>query len=311
MAERLLEGRVAVVTGAGRSIGKAVARLMAEHGAKVVVNDLGVSVDGTDPSSGPADETVAEIGEAGGTAVANHESVADHRGAARIIQTALDSFGRLDILVNPAGILRDRMVFNMTKEEWDEVIAVHLKGHFNLVQPASAIMRQQRSGRIITFSSTSGLWGNSGQANYGAAKDGVAGLTRVVARDLGRYGVTCNCITPSAETRMTQSVPDAARELRAQAGTAAASAATPLHLARPPEAIAPMAVWLASDEASDINGQVFYVSGGLIGLMSHPAAGRTITKPGDERWTVEELAAVFPTSLGMDLPNPAPARPAE
>ena len=309
MAERLLEGRVAVVTGAGRSIGKGVARLMAEHGAKVVVNDLGVAVDGTDPSSGPADETVAEIGEAGGTAVASHESVADHQGAARIIQMALDSFGRLDILVNPAGILRDRMVFNMTKEEWDAVIAVHLKGHFNLVQPASAVMREQRSGRIITFSSTSGLWGSSGQANYGAANDGVAGLTRVVARDLGRYGVTCNCIAPSAETRMTGSVPEAAHELRAEAGIAAAG--MPAHLPRPPEAIAPMAVWLASDAASDINGQVFYVGGGLIGLMSHPAAGRTITKPGGERWTVEELAAVFPASLGMDLPNPAPARPAE
>ncbi|MCH8848918.1 MAG: SDR family oxidoreductase [Chloroflexi bacterium] len=305
MAERLLEGRVAIVTGAGRSIGKGIARLMAEHGAKVVVNDLGVAVDGSGPARGPADETAAEIREAGGEAVASYDSVAEHAGAGRIVQAALDSFGRLDILVNPAGILRDRMVFNMSKEEWDVVIAVHLKGHFNLIQPASVIMRKQRSGRIITFSSTSGLWGNSGQANYGAAKDGVAGLTRVVARDLGRYGVTCNAIVPSAETRMTASVPEASRELRASAGIAAA----PAPLARPPEAIAPVAVWLASDAASDINGQVFYVSGGLVGLMSHPAAGRTITKPGDERWTVEELAAVFPTSLGMDLPNPAPARP--
>ena len=305
MAERLLEGRVAVVTGAGRSIGKAIARLMAEHGAKVVVNDLGVAVDGSGPARGPADETAAEIREAGGEAIASYDSVADHAAAARIVQTALDSFGRLDILVNPAGILRDRMVFNMSKEEWDDVIAVHLKGHFNLIQPASVIMRKQRSGRIITFSSTSGLWGNSGQANYGAAKDGVAGLTRVVARDLGRYGVTCNCITPSAETRMTASVPEAAGEARARAGIPAA----PAPLARPPEAVAPVAVWLASEAASNINGQVFYVSGGLVGLMSHPAAGRTITKPGDERWTVEELAAVFPASLGLDLPNPAPARP--
>ncbi len=309
MAERLLEGQVAVVTGAGRSIGKGIARLMAEHGAKVVVNDLGVAVDGSGPGRGPADETAAEIREAGGEAVASYDSVAEYAGAGRIIRTALDSFGRLDILVNPAGILRDRMVFNMSKQEWDDVIAVHLKGHFNLVQPASVIMRKQRSGRIITCSSTSGLWGNSGQANYGAAKDGVAGLTRVVARDLGRYGVTCNCITPSAETRMTASVPEAAGEARARSGIATASTATPPQLARPPEAIAPMAVWLASDEASNINGQIFYVSGGLVALMSHPAAGRTITKPGDERWTVEELAAVFPTSLGMDLPNPAPARP--
>ena len=286
MAECLLEGRVAIVTGAGRSIGKGIARLMAEHGAKVVVNDLGVAVDGSGPARGPADETAAEIREAGGEAVASYDSVAEHAGAGRIIQAALDAFGRLDILVNPAGILRDRMVFNMSKEEWDDVIAVHLKGHFNLVQPASVIMRKQRSGRIITFSSTSGLWGNSGQANYGAAKDGVAGLTRVVARDLGRYGVTCNAIAPSAETL-------------APGG--------PAHLA---EAVAAMAVWLASEAASDVNGQVFSVDGGLVGLVSHPSAGRTITKPGAERWTVEELAALFPATLGMDLPNPAPARPA-
>jgi NAD(P)-dependent dehydrogenase (short-subunit alcohol dehydrogenase family) len=311
MAEKLLEGKVALVTGAGRNIGKGVAKLMAEHGAKIVVNDLGVSLDGSDPTAGPADETVAEIGEGGGTAIANHDSVASSEGAERMVRTALDEFGRLDILVNPAGILRDRMVFNMSREEWDAVIAVHLKGHFNLVSRAAAIMRRQRGGRIVTFSSTSGLWGNSGQANYGAAKDAIAGLTRVVARDLGRYGVTCNCITPSAETRMTQSVPDSARQLRAQIGIAAASAAAPKQLRRPAEAIAPMAVWLASEDAANINGQIFYVSGGLIGLMSQPAPGRTITKPGDERWTVEELAAVFPSSLGMDLPNPAPARPVE
>ena len=311
MAERLLEGKVAVVTGAGRNIGKGIARLMAEHGARVVVNDLGVAIDGSQPSAGPADETVAEIGEAGGTAVASHDSVADSDGAERIIQAAIENFGRLDILVNPAGILRDRMVFTMSREEWDDVIAVHLKGHYNLVHRAARIMREQRSGRIVTFSSTSGLYGNSGQANYGAAKDGIAGLTRVVARDLGQYGITCNCITPSAETRMTQSVPQASRELRAQMGISSASAASPKQLRRPAEAIAPMAVWLASEEASHVNGHIFYVSGGLIGVMSQPAPGRTITKPGDDRWTVEELAAVFPSSLGMDLPNPAPPRPPE
>lgn len=308
MTDRLLEGRVALVTGAGRNIGKGVAKLMAEHGAKIIVNDLGVELDGSAPSAGPADETVAEIGEGGGTAIASHDSVADTDGAGRIVQTAMDAFGRLDILVNPAGILRDRMVFNMTQEEWDTVIAVHLKGHFNLVSRAAKIMRQQRSGRIITFSSTSGLWGNSGQANYGAAKDGVAGLTRVVARDLGQYGVTVNSIVPSAETRMTQSVPEESRQLRAQMGIAAASAASPKRLARPADAIAPVTVWLASDAAADVNGQFFYVSGGLVSLMSQPTPGRTITKPGDEPWAVDEIAAIFPSSLGMDLPNPAPPR---
>ena len=172
----------------------------------------------------------------------------------------------------------------MGREAWDEVIAVHLKSHFSLIRPASALMREQRSGRIIAFSSTAGLWGTIRHAGYGAATDGVAGLTRVVARDLGRYGVTANCIAP-------------------------AEAPAPQPPSGGAEAVAPVAVWLASDAASDINGQVFYVGGGLVGLMSHPAAGRTITKPGSERWTVEELAAVFPTSLGMDLPNPAPTRP--
>ena len=305
--EKLLEGQVALVTGAGRNIGKGIAKLMAEHGASIVVNDLGVALNGSNPSGGPADETVAEIGEGGGHAVANHDSVADPDGAERMVQAALDNFGRLDILVNPAGILRDRMVFNMSQEEWDSVIAVHLKGHFNLISRVSRVMREQRSGRIITFSSTSGIWGNSGQANYGAAKDGIAGLTRVVARDLGQYGVTCNAIVPSAETRMTQSVPDSARALRAQMGIAAASAVAPKHLARPAEAIAPVTVWLASDEAAHVNGQLFYVSGGLVSLVSQPAPGRTVTKPGDERWTVEEIAAVFPATLGMDMPNPAPA----
>ena len=158
------------------------------------------------------------------------------------------------------------------------------------------------------FSSTSGLWGNSGQANYGAAKDGITGLTRVAARDLGQYGITCNAIAPSAETRMTQSVPDSARELRAQPGIASASFASAKPWPRPPEAIAPVVVWLCSEDAKDVNGQVFYISGGLVGLMSQPAPGRSITKAGQDGWTVEELAQVFPSTLQMDLPNPAPSQ---
>ncbi len=308
MPEQMLAGKVALVTGGGRGVGKGIAALLAAYGADVVVNDLGVSLAGGEPSSGPADEVVSEIGEGGGRAIANYQSIADFDSAGRIVQSVIDEFGRIDILVNPAGILRDRMVFNMTKDEWDAVIAVHLKGHFNLIRHVSPLMRAQRSGRIIAFTSTSGLWGNSGQANYGAAKDGVAGLVRVAARDLGQYGVTCNAISPSADTRMTQSVPDEARELRAQSGIASASFAAPAPRPRPPEAIAPVVVWLCSDDAADVNGQIFYVSGGLVGLMSHPAPGRAIVKPGPDRWSVAELAQIFPSTLGMDLPNPAPAR---
>ncbi|MCH7522933.1 MAG: SDR family NAD(P)-dependent oxidoreductase, partial [Chloroflexi bacterium] len=203
----LLEGKVAIVTGAGRGIGKALALQMAEEGASVVVNDAGVGPDGVGHDNGPAEQVVAEIKDKGLTAVANYDSVATMDGGDSIIKTALDSFGRLDILVNNAGILRDRMIFNMSEQEWDDVIAVHLKGHFACIKPAAVLMRQQRYGRIINFSSESGLWGNAGQANYGAAKSGIAGLTRVVARDMGRYGVTCNAIAPRAMTRLTATIP--------------------------------------------------------------------------------------------------------
>ena len=193
----LLEDKVAIVTGSGRGVGKGVAQLMAEEGAKVVVVDPGVNVDGSGFDQSIAEQVVAEIRESGGQAVACMESVATMSGGERIVQTAIDNFGKLDIVVTCAGILRDRMVFNMTEQEWDDVIAVHLKGTFSVVKHACILFRQQRSGRVITFSSTSGLYGNSGQANYGAAKDGIAGFTRVVARDMGRYGVTANAISPA------------------------------------------------------------------------------------------------------------------
>ena len=308
-----LEGRVAVVTGGGRGIGRGVALLLAEEGARVVVNDYGVAVDGSQPSSGPAQEVADEIKAKGGEAVANFDSVATMEGGENIIRTALDSFGRLDILVNVAGILRDRMIFNMTEPEWDDVIAVHLKGHFATTKPAAILMRQQRSGRIINFSSTSGLIGNPGQANYGAAKSGVAGFSRVVARDLGRYGVTCNYIAPSAATRMTETVSQASRELRARAGIqSASSTATPPQAAPPlvlrdPEYVAPMTVFLATDAAWNINGQGFGVGGGTISLLHQPLPFRTMFKPG--MWTLDELERDVPTILMAGIPNPAPPPP--
>jgi NAD(P)-dependent dehydrogenase (short-subunit alcohol dehydrogenase family) len=221
-----LQNKVAVVTGAGRGIGRGIALLMAAEGAAVVVNDLGVNVDGRGQDTSAADETVATITAAGGRAVANHESVADFAAAERIIDTAVQRFGRIDILVNNAGILRDRMIFNMSEEDFDSVVAVHLKGTFNCSRHAAVRMREQKSGRIISMSSTSGLYGNTGQANYGAAKDGIAGFTRVVSRDLGRYGITVNAIAPAAATRMTATVGDAARR-RARARESPAWAPRP------------------------------------------------------------------------------------
>ena len=295
----IVQDRVAVVTGGGRGIGRAICLLLAEEGAKVVVNDPGVAVDGTGFDQRPADEVVEEIRRRGGVAVANYDSVATMEGGERIIRTAIDNFGRIDILVCCAGILRDRMIFNMTEEEWDEVIRVHLKGHFTVMKPASVLMRQQRYGRIITFTSTSGLIGNAGQANYGAAKSGIAGLTRVAALDLGRYGITVNSIAPAANTRMTATIPDRARQLRQQMGTGASAllgeSDHPAVTRRDPEDIAPMVVYLASEEAGWINGQVFFVSGGTIALMAQPRPGRTIYKPG--RWTIDELRVFVPARL--------------
>ena len=265
----LLQDKVAIVTGSGRGIGRGIAMLMAQEGAKVVVVDPGVNVDGTGVDHSLAEGVVSEIRQAGGTAVACLESVATMDGGEQIVQTAVENFGKLDIVVTCAGILRDRMVFNMTEQEWDDVIAVHLKGTFTVVKHACILFRQQRSGKIVTFTSVSGLYGNSGQANYGAAKDGIAGLTRVLARDMGRYGVTANSISPGANTRMTGTVPDEARALRAARGIGGSAGPAP-QLRGEGEDIAPFVTWLASDEASHVNGHVFHVNEGLVSLMNNP-----------------------------------------
>ncbi len=302
-----LQGKAAVVTGAGRGIGRAIAELLAIEGAAVVVNDLGTAVDGAGASAGVADEVVDAIRRRGGRAVANHDSVADFQAAERMIATAVKEFGSIDILVNNAGILRDRMLFNMTEAEWDDVIAVHLKGTFNCTRHAAAHMRQQRRGRIISISSTSGVYGFSGQANYGAAKDGIAGLVRVAARDVGRYGITVNAVCPGAMTRMAQTVPQGAKEMRSARGlsTWVGERAFPLlHFGS--ENVAPFVAYLATDGTGHINGQTFLVMAGMVALLGYPAPVRTIHKDG--RWTPEEIATIFPHTLGLDLVNPAPAK---
>ena len=286
-----LEGKVAIVTGAGRGIGRGIAKLMAEEGASVVVCDLGGNVDGTGQDVSVAQQVVNEITEAGGKAVACTESVVTMDGGEQIVQTAIDHFGRLDIVVTCAGILRDRMVFNMTEQEWDDVIAVHLKGTFTVVKNACILFRQQRSGRVITFSSESGLVGNSGQANYGAAKSGIAGFTKVVAKDMGRYGVTANAIAPRATTRMIGSIPDTAAEIRARGGVASISDSSGDDNIRDldPDAVAPFVCYLASDYAANVNGQTFLVYGDTISLVSQPRPERAIwTEEG--HWDMDDLS---------------------
>ena len=294
---KVLEGKVAVVTGAGRGIGRGVAMALAAAGAKVVVNDFGGAADGTGGDAAPASLVVNEIKAQGGQGVANFDSVADPDGAEKIIQTAVNNFGRIDILINNAGILRDRMVFNMTNEEWDIVQKVHMYGHFYCTRSATKFMRQQKWGRIVNTSSSAGLGETFGQANYGAAKEGIVGLTRQVARDMGRYGVTCNAIRPSAATRLTMTP-----ELKEAWKKAGQNDLIDRLEALNPEDVAPLIVFLCTDAASNINGRTFAVGGGEISLYSEPIKERTIFKLG--RWTIEELLAIGPNTIGKDLINP-------
>ncbi|MDZ7729417.1 MAG: SDR family NAD(P)-dependent oxidoreductase [Dehalococcoidia bacterium] len=306
MAGRL-DGKVAIVTGAGRGIGRGEALLLAQEGARVIVNDFGGTADGEGGDQTPAEEVVEEIKKLGGEAVPNYGNVASMEDGEAMVQQAVDTYGRLDILVNNAGILRDRIIFNMTEQEWDAVIAVHLKGHFTVTRYAAMLFRQQRGGRIINTGSESGL-GNLGQANYAAAKEGIVGLTRTLALDLGKYGVTANAIRPRAATRLTMSPEmEEARKRREQqggGGTAAEDAISRIEQMRP-ELVAPLVVTLCLDEAENVNGRDFIVGGEEISLLSLPRAEKTIYKEGG--WDLDSLAKVFPSTLGAGVVNPRPA----
>ena len=275
----MLAGKVALITGAGGGIGREFALAMAAAGAKVVVNDLGTSVKGEGASSAPAEKVVQEIRAAGGEAVANGDSVADWASANRIVQAALDNYGRLDAVVNNAGILRDRFFFNMAVEEWRAVIDVHLNGSFYVARAAAPHFKGQQSGCYIHMTSTSGLVGNLGQANYAAAKLGIVGLSKSIALDMAKYAVRSNCIAPFAWSRMIGSIPTETPEQRERVEKLKS-----METAK----IAPLAVYLASDAARDVSGQIFAVRANEIFLMSQNRPLRSVHRDGG--WTPQTIA---------------------
>ena len=295
-----LAGRVAVVTGSGRGIGRAHAVALAAEGARVVVNDPGVERDGSGGTVAPADEVVALIGENGGEAVANYDSVASFDGAARIVRAATDAYGRLDILVNNAGIARDGLFHRIGPEDFAAVVGTHLKGTFNTCRHAVPLMMAQRSGRIINTASSQ--WRNpEGRAAYGAAKGGIVSLTWDLAFELRRHHVTVNAIAPMARTR--GFIDYRHPEMLAEAGIPARKAGDELMAHRPGgEHVSPLVVWLASDAAAGVNGCVFRAGSGKFGIYTHPTEVRAVHKDwrGRGRWTVEELGSVLPSSLFFD-----------
>jgi NAD(P)-dependent dehydrogenase (short-subunit alcohol dehydrogenase family) len=291
----VVEGRVVIVTGAGNGIGRAHALLFAQEGAKVVVNDLGGARDGEGASAGPAQSVVDEIKAAGGEAVANTDDISSWEGGERLVAQAISEFGQLDVLVNNAGILRDRMLVNMSEAEWDAVIKVHLKGTFSPMRHACAYWRDQSKAgnqidaRVINTTSPSGLFGNAGQTNYGAAKAGIAAMTVIAANELGRYGVTVNAIAPTALTRMTEDL----MGLDSQSEEAKAALA--------PENISPLVVWLASPEAAGVTGRVFGVWGNKISVAEGWAYGPSTDRK--ERWMPGELGEVLPQLVKESADN--------
>jgi NAD(P)-dependent dehydrogenase (short-subunit alcohol dehydrogenase family) len=283
-----LDGKTAIITGSGRGIGREIALLFAREGARVVVNDLGVSVAGENPDNTPAAQTVNDIKKAGGIAVANYADVSNMDQAEDLVRTALNEWGQLDILVNVAGILRDRMIFNMSEEEWDAVVRVHLKGTFATTRFASLHWRQARNGgRLINFTSGSGLFGAPGQPNYAAAKMGIWGLTLSCARSLGRYGVTANSIGPGAATRMTDTVPTERSNQPNRVGADAAQGTE-----RDPANVAPTVAYLASDKGGWITGRCFGVSGYRVTLYTNITP--QIVLQGTAPWDLDDLWSKFP-----------------
>jgi NAD(P)-dependent dehydrogenase (short-subunit alcohol dehydrogenase family) len=288
-----LDGRVAIITGAGRGIGREHALLFASEGAKVVVNDLGGAADGAGEDRTAAEQVVDEITAMGGEAVANADDVADWDGGAELIASAIDAFGRLDILVNNAGILRDRVLVNMTEAEWDDVIKVHLRGHFIPTRFAAIYWREQaKSGtpmqaNLIHTSSTSGLLGNPGQTNYGAAKAGIASFSIICAQELARYGVRSNCIAPAARTRLTESTPGLGEMVQPPDDAAVFDVWDPAN-------ISPLVAYLATADCA-CTGQTFYVQGGTIKVMQPWSMGDGVEQ--DERWTVAGLQEALPKLL--------------
>jgi NAD(P)-dependent dehydrogenase (short-subunit alcohol dehydrogenase family) len=286
----LLDGKVAIVTGAGQGVGRAIAEGLAQAGAKVVVNDVGVTLTGETENASAADQAADAIRQAGGEAVGNRDSVADWDGAQRIVQCALDSFGRIDLVVNNAGILRDAIFHRMDPKEWEAVLGVHLNGSFYVSRAAATHFRQQQSGAYVHMTSTAGLIGNFGQANYMAAKLGIVGLSRSIAMDLQRFNVRSNCIAPFAWSRMVSSIPteteaDKVRVAKLKQMT--------------PEKIAPMVVFLGSDAAKDVSGQIFAVRNNEVFLMSQPRPVRGLHR--GEGWTPEALAEQLPGAFGPSL----------
>jgi NAD(P)-dependent dehydrogenase (short-subunit alcohol dehydrogenase family) len=292
---RLCEGRVAIVTGAGRGIGREHALMLAAHGARVVVNDLGGNIDGTGADLSPAAQVVEEIKAAGGEAVVNGDDVSSWDGAARMIEQAIEAYGQLDVLINNAGILRDRMLVNMTEAEWDAVIQVHLKGTFAPAHHAANHWRNRQkatgepcNARIINTSSVSGIYGNQGQTNYGAAKAGIAAFTIIAARELKRFGVTVNAIAPIAQTRLTENLRILTDEQRKM---------------RSPAWVAPIATWLASEQSSEVTGRVFEAGGGILAIAEGWHRGPTIEQIDDPTTlgpVVAELMARARLNAGMN-----------